>query len=141
MQAGARRSQQGRVRTRTGRAYYFCDFISVLATSSTRTVVKPMAARNLVASKLWSMVEAGVFLASSRGTARPTSKQYSRCCIQSGHRREKWMKKVTRAEASLRRTRAPLPSVKDRTNQPIRLCRSCLASSSDNVELCLVSVL
>lgn len=94
-----------------------------------------MAARNLVASKLSSRFEDGVFLDSSLETARPTSKQYSKWCMQSGHRCENWMKKVTRAEASLRRTRAPLPSLKDRTNHPMRLCRSCFASSSDNEEL------
>lgn len=45
------------------------------------------------------------------------------------------MKKVTRADAILRITMAPLPSAKDRTNHPMRLCRSCLASSSARVEL------
>lgn len=136
VQAQARRSQQAQS-SGTGNVttYYFCDFISVLATSSTRTVAKQIAARNLFASKLLNISEVGVFLASSLEAARSTSKQYSRWCKQSGHRCENWMKNVTRADASLRRTRAPLPSVKDRTNHPIRLCRSCLASSSVNVEL------
>lgn len=122
-----------------GAAYYFCDFISVLATSSTRTVMNQMAPRNFVSSRLARRSEEVEFLASSLDTARATSKQYSRWCTQSGHRCGNWMKKVTSADASFRITRAPLPSAKDRTNHPTRLCRSCLASSSANVELCVVS--
>lgn len=82
-----------------------------------------------------SRFEVGAFLASSLGTAWPRSRQYSRCGRQSGHRWENCMKKVTRADASLRITSAPLPSARDRTNQPTRLCRSSLASSSPKFAL------
>lgn len=51
------------------------------------------------------------------------------------------MKKATRADASLRMTMTPLPSARDLTNQPMRLCRSCFASSSASVELHGVSLL
>lgn len=115
--------------------HYFCDFISVLATSSTRTVVKQRAARKLASLRPERRFKVGQLLDSSLGTTRPTSRQYSRWRTHPGQRWGNWMKKVTRADASLRTTRTPLPSAKDRTNQPMRLCRSSFASTSARFEL------
>lgn len=121
-------------------AHNVADFMSSLETSSTSAVINQMAARKLDSERLDSKSEVGEVSDSSLGTAWPMSRQYSKWWTQSGHRREKWTKNVTSAEASLRMTKAMLPLVSDRTNQLMRLNSNCFASSSANVELSVLSL-